>query len=186
MKYFLLLPLLLAATLSAQSTDVLSARSVAHFSGWVFYYNVDHGSAAQPVTINADFNTTSASGLRVRILDVDNKAVNGVNDEANSLQNGPGPCNAQLVTESRSGVHPVIIIVQTASAGTTVFEGQIGCNVGSMAAGGAMQSFRVQDGLFVPFGLYAAFNGVFTTTASYHHEHCCRFRFDSADNDIQF
>lgn len=167
MKYLLLFPLLFAAALSAQSTDVLSSRSVSHFAGWVFYYNVDHGSTAQAVTIDADFDTQSASGLRVRILDVDNKSVNGFNDEANDLQNGPGMCNAQLVTQVRSGVHPVIIIVQTATTGTTVFDGQIACDVGSMAAGGAMQSFRVQDGLFMPFGLYAAFNGVFSTTANY-------------------
>jgi hypothetical protein len=167
MRPFILLLLLLTAPLAAQHTCVIPLHTVGDNASWVFQYDLDHGSTPQMITIDAAATTTSPYGLRMRILDLDEKLTAGSQAEALDTQSGSGTANAQLVTNYRTDVHRILVIVQGVQGGTSAFTGRVDINLGGLAIVNTNQSFKVADGLFIPFGLYASFSGVFATTATY-------------------
>lgn len=169
MKSFAL-PLLLALCclpLAAQDYSGIGYTNVAGNAAWIAHYTVDHGASPLAITINVSVTTASSSGLRVRILDTDDKAVAGSNDEAAGLRLGPGTADAQLVTAARTGVHNLLVIVQPAQPGGSLFNGYVQTSAGGLDLVTNNQTFAASSGLFIPFGLYAAFNGELTTTANY-------------------
>lgn len=157
----------LASAATAQGSITIPTYSIGGGAAWVFRYQLDHGSTSQSIHFDVTVMSQSSSGVTVRVLDVDEKYAAGANAEAAGSRAGTGACNVSLTTSARTGVHPVLVIVQTFTSGDTVFSGSIDIDAGGIAPGGITQSFRVQDGLFMPFGLYAAFNADFTTTANF-------------------
>ncbi|MCB9933029.1 MAG: hypothetical protein H6841_06365 [Planctomycetes bacterium] len=162
-----LLLCVLCAPLFAQDFSPIGNTNVAGNAAWIAHYTVDHGASPQAVTIDVSVTTASNSGLRVRILDTDDKSVAGSNDEASGLQLGPGTADAQLVTAARSGVHDLLVIVQPAQPGGSLFNGSVQTSAGGLTLVTNNQTFAASSGLFIPFGLYAAFNGELSTTASF-------------------
>jgi len=153
--------------LTAQDFSNIGNTNVAGNAAWIARYTVDHGTSPQAITIDVSVTTASSSGLRVRILDTDDKAVAGSNDEAAGLRLGPGTADAQLVTAARTGVHNLLVIVQPAQPGGSLFNGYVQTSAGGLDLVTNNQTFAASSGLFIPFGLYAAFNGELTTTANY-------------------
>jgi hypothetical protein len=156
-----------ASAAAAQGQVILPSYSIGSGAAWVFRYQLDHGSSAQAIQIDASINCQSSPGVTVRILDIDDKYNAGAHDEAGGSHAGSGVCNVSLLTDVRSGVHPFLVIVQTFQPGDSVFNGHIDIDAGGITPNGLMQSMRVHDGLFIPFGHYAAFNEDFTTQANF-------------------
>ena len=169
MKPLLLLLAILtfASAACAQGQVTLPTYSIGGGAAWVFRYQLDHGGTPQAVQIDVSINCQSNSGVTVRVLDIDDKYNAGAHDEAGGSHAGTGICNVSLLTDTRTGVHPFLVIVQTFQPGDSVFDGHVDIDAGGITPNGLTQSMRVQDGLFMPFGQYAVFNADFTTQANF-------------------
>jgi hypothetical protein len=158
---------LLAPFVFAQTTSYITQKYVNSGAAQLQLYDIDHGSTAQAINLTINLTTNSNSGMRVTVIDIDEKSVMGVGAQSEGVKSGQGTLNMTHSLPSRTGVHPVLVIIQTHMPGTSDLNGQLDVSAGTILLANTNQSFRVQDGLFIPFGLYSAFNGEMTTQSSF-------------------
>jgi hypothetical protein len=100
-----------------------------------FLYELDLGASATSYTITASLNTSSSSGLSVRLIDL-----TGVAGDATPATTfidtqtvaGAGTANCAL-SGNASGVRGFALEVKTASSGTTNFSGNLNNTAGGLA-----------------------------------------------------
>lgn len=140
MPRVLVLLLLLAAPLAAQDTESLNG-SVPGDRRLTLLYEIDFGAGSTSWTLACGLTTNAASGLIVRLIDLDGLASSAVPnptsiDEAVVL--GPGTANAAL-SGNYSGVREFAVEIETAQ-GTTASD-----YAGSLTSNAGLIEFVMQD-----------------------------------------
>jgi len=125
-----------AGVLCAQSSVPISGN-VADDRAHYFLLDVDQGSPAGPVDVTVSLTGGAASGLIVSLYDLDEWAALGPNYFNQSLLFGPGSLNVVLTLPSRTGVHQVLVWIETSGSGPTQpYTGSASVNAGTVAQAG--------------------------------------------------
>ncbi|MBK9975140.1 MAG: hypothetical protein IPP14_10250 [Planctomycetes bacterium] len=167
MRALLLALLLLACPLTAQATGQITTHYVGAGYGWVFIFQLDHGAAPAAANLTLNLTTASTSGMRARVVDADAKATQGTHTEATATLAGAGSLVLSFLTDVRPGSHPIVVVVQPLTAGQTVFSGALQSDIGSLTGAATQYVNGIQEGLFIPQRLYAAFNRVIDTQSTF-------------------
>ncbi len=144
MRLILLGSLLVFASAASAQGSLALTGSLPSTHVRTYLYEVDLGASAQAFTVTVNLNTSAASGLTVRLIDV-----RGLAGDATPVSTfvdsqvvaGAGTANCAQ-SGSASGVRCFVVEVSTTSAGTSVYSGTVNATAGAL-------TFVVEDLLVI-------------------------------------
>lgn len=159
--------LLLAPLLRGQDTEGVPQRTVKHGDIHVLVFEVDQGVSPAAVMCSVSVQCQSPAGLRVQLIDMDEKASLTMGGEAENSTGGNGTVNINIQMPARTGEHPLLVFLQPVTAGDSSCVGSVSTDAGTLRLGRVAIIKASQQGLKAPLEMFATFRKDFDTPADF-------------------
>lgn len=163
--FCLLMPILPA--LAAQDTAGVPQRTVKQGDVHILVFQVDQGSTPTAVMCSVSVQCQSPSGLKVRLLDIDEKASLTMGGENEASVGTNGTVNLNLQMPARTSEHPLLVFLQPVTPGDTRCLGNVSTDAGTVRLARTAIVKAGQEGLRAPLEMFATFRQQFETPADF-------------------